>query len=96
MVCPVKTILCFKPVLNTIVFFADFAPYMDHTLEEFLMTHSGLIVNESIALCNRLTDRDIPNINAPPSHDWTKYNVVTPVKDQKECNSCYAFSATGT
>ncbi|XP_026726721.1 cathepsin L1-like [Trichoplusia ni] len=73
----------------------DFTPYMDHTLEEFLMTHSGLIVNESIALCNRLTDRNIPNINAPPSHDWTKYNVVTPVKDQKDCNSCYAFSATG-
>lgn len=38
----------------------------------------------------------IGSTRVPMSLDWNQISPLTPVKDQKKCNSCYVFSATSS
>ncbi|CAH1644659.1 unnamed protein product [Spodoptera littoralis] len=70
--------------------------FMDLTLEEFLNLHTGLNAGLNFTgECNTVTDVQLPNVNVPESFDWRQQNVVTRVKNQLQCGSCYAFSAAG-
>jgi len=72
--------------------------YGDLTLEEFVQQMNGLkasLKNQSNAV-DRHTYRAPANVKVPTSVDWRTKGYVTPIKDQGQCGSCWAFSATGS
>ncbi|KAK7092519.1 procathepsin L-like [Littorina saxatilis] len=70
--------------------------YADMPIEEFKRVMLGYRFDATATNTNELYVPQIPDEAVPKKVDWREKGYVTPVKNQGQCGSCWAFSTTGS